>query len=657
MARPHATPLSWTRNRGRNGWDSIFDVPLDQSVETQDLHLNDGGIGTRRGGSVSVTITGVTAPVCALGEFIPGQDLTAAELYLVDSATPPNLFRCAAGAAFTALTMTDAISNPTQVSFATLNGKFYIAYDSPVNRLHLYEPAFSATTPRKAGLPAPAAPTVTNTGAGAYAATARYYATALLEVRTGITVRRSNQSASTSFTPSGAGAAARIASPTTASEGDTHYAVLGSIDGILFYDLGTQALGSTYDDSVNPSAYANGTASPVSGSLTPFPSVKWLATDGSHLIGFGVFESAAGDSVTPRNGRVYISPALGSTSDAFMDEEQIVNSATTNAWVDLSRNSSAVDRGITPKPVNGNLFAFQSNGVYGLVPTESGLRPYRRVLLDPQIGNIDARAIVNAVDRFGRPCSYFLDPVRGPYCVGGADGLRWVGKDVFDVWQTVNRDATTVTAWGMWFPDLHQVIFAISRSANNTPDAMIVLDVTEMHQDEEGDLRGGWVKYLGGFAQSYCGVLFSNTLSATRSVTRVPYVGKTNKLLRYDSTATDDGGEAINPTVTSGVRAIAPALGVRTLQVLRSYIIGQQTNPAGSQIVVVQQLTRNAGDETPRQSTVSLTPSGSETYVLRQFEDAALQDAWCFQVTLSCGITGNFKLAQWYGQVTEEAPL
>ena len=89
--------LNWLKNRGRNGWDSPLRVGQESSVETRNCHFYDDGLGKKRGGSTNITITGVTAPITAMFEFIPGQDLTAAELFVVESSGTTKILRCAAG--------------------------------------------------------------------------------------------------------------------------------------------------------------------------------------------------------------------------------------------------------------------------------------------------------------------------------------------------------------------------------------------------------------------------------------------------------------------------------------------------------------------------------------------------------------------------------
>ncbi len=658
--------LAWVKNLGRNGWDPPIEVTNTRSVESRNVQLYKGGLGTKRGGSVSVTITGVTAPVLGIFEYIQTA-LASAELWLVDSSATTKILRCAGGSSFTNETLKDNyVSNPELTSTAVLNGKHYIAYKSGVNRLHVYDPNnASADTVRRTGLKAFAAgPTVANTGSGSYAATARYYRTRSIEQQSGVTTRRSEPSAATLFTPSGSGTAARVTRPTAVSENETHWEVEGSTDGITFYVVAGDAANAiaspiaiattTYDDSSTVTTWGTTlTASAVSGTYTPFPSVKCLGTDGKHLYGFGNYELVAGDSVTPKSGRFYFTPPLDTTTTN--DDERISNTTTIQGWIDVSRSAGTIDRGCSPKPVNNAIFCFQDRGVYALYPTESAITPYRRVVVNPQVGNLAQQAIVVGIDRNGKTACYFLDPVLGPYTVGGPDGLAWCGKDVADIWATVNRDATTCAASGEWFPDLSLILWLVAINGSNTPNFGIGLDPTKMAPDAQGDLRGGWVTWDGDFVSSVPIRCFSNTLNATRSSKRVPYTGGASKLLRYDPTVNRDDTTTVQAYVTGGAQVVGTE--VTTLDV--SYVIAS----AQSGVTLQQTLIRNTSDETPRTSTVPLDPVGSEATVLRKFGasggslDSALTDAWCFQPQIGDSAAANtaWQVNQWRARITQGA--
>lgn len=662
----NSQPVAWTRNRGRNGWDDPLGVGDGWCVECRNIHYYNGGLGTKRGGSTSIGISGATGPINAAVEYIPGQDPTKAELFLVDASTPNKILRGNTGTnsttlTLTSLTLTDTIRNSPHIFSAVgLNGKLYCAYNpvdgalAVVNRLHVFDPILSTSTLRRAGLaPFAAAATVANTGAGAYPATLRYYKTRNVIQESSITVVRSEANSSVSFTPSGAGTAARITRPTAVGEAETHWEVYGSTDDVTYYGpIATVAIATTtYDDSSTPSTWATSyDAEPVAGFHTPMPAVKYLATNGSRLLGFGVWASSAGDSLTPRDGRVYIGPVLDSSSTH--DDERINNTTSLQGWLDVARNSGAVDRGITSRPVNNTFYVFQSVGIYGLIPTENDVTPYRRVVIDSAKGAVNNQSIVLAQDRNGAACAYFLDPTLGPCVLGGSQGLKWCGKDVKDLWDTVNLDATTQVAHGCWYPDRNQVLWWVATGSNNEPTLALALDVTEQEVDEAGDLRGGWSVYDGDFAKARSSVMFSNTVAATRSIKRVPYVGLTaGTFLRYDESVTSDNSTTFQAYATSG----ALAQDTHALEVKRAYLRGG----ASSGTTIQQSLVRNFGDETSRTSTVTLTPTGSATLVLKKFEDAALQDGDAVQVTLGdvSAVASAWTLYRWNAEVETGAAL
>jgi hypothetical protein len=537
------------------------------------------------------------------------------------------------------------------VSWAIVNGKLYLAYDGTTNRLKVFDPGLSTTTTRYAGMGTPAAATVANGGgAGAYPAVLRYYRIAYIEVRGGVTVRRSQLGPLVSFTPGGANANATVTKPASISEGETHWEVYGSADDALYYALAANvddALSAailvattTYADTTLVGNYANFGAAPQEGANTPFPSVKSLGTDGSRLYGFGVWETTAGDSMTPKSGRFYFGPVLDSSS--VHDDERINNTTTLVGYLDLARNASGTDTGVSQRPVNNIIFAFQTNGIFEIYPTESDIVPYRRVVRSTQIGNLTQRMIAVATDRHGSPCCFFVDPIKGPYMAGGADGLVWCSKDVSDVWETVDLENTANIGWTLWVPSRQQVIFAVCVSGA-APTLALVLDVSEQEPDEKGDLRNGWTVYDGDFVQRM-GVLFSNTLAATRSRTKVPYTGGA-KLLRYDETVDRDDTTNFQAYVRSGA-LIAEA---RAAQLDRAYIYSS----AQTGVSVRHRLIRAAGAEN-RDSTVSLAPIGTETIVIAKAQEAAAQDASILQVEIGDAAAANvhWHFYRWQGSVT-----
>lgn len=641
--------LLWARCRGRNGWDSPLDLPEDSAAEARNWHFYEGALGGKRGGSTSVAIVGVSG-LNFLYRFLPGQDETAAEFFAVDNSATNQILRMAAASTFTALTLKDNIAaSDTVISMATLNGKLYIAYDGNINRLHVFDPGLSTTLVRRAGLATPAAASVANTGAGTYPATLRYYRVQWRVKSGSIIKRQSVLGATVSFTPAGTGTHARVTQPAVANEGETHWVIYGSDDDVLYYELAEVVIATTtYDDNATPSEYGTSNdPAPDEGAFTPFPAVKYLATDGNRLLGFGVWETAAGSSLEPKAGRVYFGPVLDSDLTYGTDDDERISSTTEiEGWIDISRNSGSVDRGISPRPLNGVFYVFLSRGIHMLVPTESAFAPYRRVTLSSELGAVSNQSIVMGEDEQGRACCYFLDPELGPYRIG-AGGLQRCGKDVQDLWDTVNHGATGVVAWGTYYKALNLVLFAVATGSSNDPDTILAFDVTEGRPGEDG-IRGGWTVWDGDFASARTGCMFASTLGATMGRSLVPYTGNT-KLLRYNPSATQDDATSFRGYVRS--RAFVGDTLTKNKQVMRAYVLAS----AETGVTLTQGYVRNFGDETSRTDTALLTPVGSETKVLKKFESPDLADAYAFQVEIgdASAAATTFTLERWWTEFKE----
>ena len=130
----------------------------------------------RQGGTNGINATepwSANASLLALMRHTPTADESAAEMWAASDENPPKLARMAAGNTFTAVTVGDAftVGDVKYINGVSLNGKFFIAGNTAQDRLHVW----TGSTFRRVGLATPAAPTVANTGAGAYAATLRYY--------------------------------------------------------------------------------------------------------------------------------------------------------------------------------------------------------------------------------------------------------------------------------------------------------------------------------------------------------------------------------------------------------------------------------------------------------------------------------------------------
>ena len=653
MARKQTSLLAWTRCRGRNGWDAPQDIPADMGEECLNVDFYDGGLGRKRGGSADSGITahaGLGSTLwCDIVSWVPGQDPSARELFAFTLDGSAKIGRVAAGSVATNITNATSVQlgGTRRTSCAALNGKLFMTWGT--SRIYVYDPGYSTTANRVVGLAThAAAPTVANTGSGSYAAVARYYKTASTEQQSSVTVRRSELSAaSTVFTPSGSGTHARITRPTAVNEGETHWEVYASADGVDYYGpIGTIAIATTtYDDNLTVTTYETDyDLAPVEGANKPFPGCKFLYSNGSRLFGLGRASAQDTSVIARQSGTVYFSPALDSS--AIHDEERCQDTIDARGALVLGRNAGGVDRGLSGL---GNIVvAFQSQGIYGLVPTEDADTPFRRVKYSDSIGAVSHQSLVQAEDELGRPCIYFLDPIKGPYRLG-QDGLRWVGKDVYDVWSTVNlgADSTYFYPHGVYYQAKRQVWFWVNAGGSVLPSAMLVLDIPEQEADERGDLRGGWSKWTGTLTACISSAMMANTLGSTMSLDLKPYANSYSVSSATIYKADNATGDNVQAYIQSGGLNMAP---IRN-GITRSTLLAQ----ASSGVTITQTFVRNFGDETNRTDTVSLTASGSESHVLKAFDASTLQDAYVFQVRLGDGSAAQnqWTLDRWYAHLNE----
>lgn len=615
MANRQDTTVVVTGLKGRDGFStSPLTVPNSKAREMKNVDLYRAEFARKRGGAdatfSSTTGQAFTGIMSSLIRYVPGADPTAAQFWAVDSAATPVVQRLAGGTAWASPTLKDNISSNAQnVIGATYNGKLFLAYDSAVDRLHVWD----GSTVRRTGLATPAAPTVANTGAGAYPATLRYYKVAYAEIVGSTAIRLSEMSSAVSFTPSGAGTAARVTKPAAINEGETHWLLYGSADGDAYYLLAETAVGTTtYDDSGTPSGYSGGNAPAPVGQQTNWTSVKYLLSTGNQLLGAGSWEGG-------KNNRVWFSGFPGQFEEVDCDE--IVPQTTTiSNYVDLDENDGGVITGLGG-PLDGRPLVFKRNQVWRLVPTglDNPVYQPRPIFKGSTIGCLRHQTIVNAEDETGAPAVYWLSDT-GPYRLG-SNGPQALVDDIQDVWDTVNLAASNVVAHGVYHAALRQIWWWIATGSNNDPDTKIVYHIRDGQATVDGRIRGGWVVHDGASAAARCSVMMSNTLGATMSRDLKPYAGKSTGtvILKCDTSATDDAGTTFQAYVDLPERHFA-GLGRRCI-VGSPVVLGS----VGTQAIAVT-LTGDYGQTVGRTSTVSMSATGSETRTLRTVESVAYGD-------------------------------
>lgn len=289
--------------------------------------------------------------------------------------------------------------NLTEMHAVSFNGKLFLAYKSSVNRLHVWD----GTSVRRVGLTVSGVGSAANTGAGAYAATARQYRFSQ-RIKSGTDiVCESELSAAISFTPSGGGAAARVTGP-TAVDSATHWVLYGLISSAgdvydLYEEIAETALGSTYDDSTAPASYS-GDAPPVLNSNIPPPSAKCLATDSTRLILTGAWETSSTTGQTvPAANRVWFSRPLAATDVG--DDEVVPN----ELWLNIGDAGPTTGLGT----IYTDVYVFKLGATHKLVPTQDPDGPFSRVLISENFGAVGQRCITNGETEDGFSAIFFAD--------------------------------------------------------------------------------------------------------------------------------------------------------------------------------------------------------------------------------------------------------
>lgn len=294
---------------------------------------------------------------------------------------------------------TPVAASLTQMHSVTFNGNLFLAYDSAVNRLHLWD----GTSVRRVGLIVSGVGSAANTGAGAYAATARRYRFSQRIKSGSDIIAESELSAAISFTPSGAGSGVLVTGP-TAVDSATHWVLYGLISSAgdvydLYEELAETVIGGTYDDSTAPASYS-GDAPPVLDSNIPPPSAKFLATDSTRLLMAGAWETTSTTGQTaPAANRVWFTRPLGATDVG--DDESVPN----GLWLNIGDAGPCTGLGT----IYTDVYAFKNGSTHKLVPTQDPDGPFSRVLISENFGAIGQRCITNGETEDGFSAIYFAD--------------------------------------------------------------------------------------------------------------------------------------------------------------------------------------------------------------------------------------------------------
>jgi len=564
----------------------------------------------RHGASLQSIGSPLVGNISFLGRHVPSTDETVAELWMADDSSPPVVAHLVPGPNIVAVSMKDPVTGgPWDLMGASIHGKYMLAYDSGVPRLHCWD----GTSVRRTGLHGPADPfTITDSGSGTYPPQFRAYRWRVITKSGSVVVRRSEYNFGQGIFPSGTGSGVTITTPAPPNEGETDWELEGSPDGINYFLIQTLPLATvSYTDTTAPGQYSTFPLSPTTGTYALQKSYRYIAIDQNRVLGWGSF------TPTDPQHRLEFSAAGGSSN--ITDEERVPLAN----YIDLDEADSGPPTGLIG-PVFGAFYVFKYRQVWKLVATGNVNQPYSVYPISKVIGALNQQSIRLAEDASGNPAIYFLS-TRGPYRLG-LQGLEYLGHQIEDLWlgptQRMNL-AAPIPAHAVYHSDVRQVWFWFAVGNQTEPSLKVMFDV----------VRSSWALHQGASTRARCSAMYANTWGATMSRDLKPYVGSNDlpaspKVLKCDDqTVTGDASEAYRAYVLT-----KPYL----LGGLGAYCtVGQGMLVAESASGVELQLSlvRDFGKET-RVSYCNLTPEGAETRVQKLFDAAALGSAWAMQITL-----------------------
>ena len=523
------------------------------------------------------------------------------------------------------LTPTDAATSTypeaLRINAQTLHGKWFVAYKSAEDRMHVWD----GTSLRRVGMAPPvAAPTAVDTAAAGVFTGVRLYRVRFIERDGTVILRRSEPSPELTFTPSGVNTGATVTRPAVVSEGETHWELEASDGDGNFYIIDTVAIGTTTStDTTQPATdYANSELSEDIGDYALVPSVKFVKADQDRLIMAGSWTEAEKDS------RVYWTPVW---KDPGVGNDERLPADIDN-FVDLDWMVGGGLTGISD-PVNGVFYAFKWNRIYKFQRTGRLDQAYDVFLLSSFRGALPG-SIIAGTDEYGRGCIYFLDPAVGPMRVG-AQGLQHI-KNIRGTWLTVNTKADDVLAHGVYYPDKFQVHWWVPVNGADTPNKKLVLQVNELRtsSDDAGTSRG-WAVATGKIAEAWCSTVVPEEITdedtGDVSLSYRPYIGlsSTDYILRADVGSTDNGQTFRAKIITKPflLSGLLNRFGAMTAALLAD------PNP-DPDIRINVRFIRDFGLE-ENLTTTDFTREGSETLVIKTFDNLVMSSARSIQIEFS----------------------
>jgi hypothetical protein len=618
---------------GMNTTDPETSLPPGQVRLVENVDLLLGGLGEKRAGFSDGPV-GANQPqgaantdIVALFRHVPNGEENGAELWAVIRPTAPGVLgirRFAAGV-WSNVTLNDVAdwTNGETWSFATFNRKLFIAYDSAVNRLHVWD----GTSVRRVGLAPPAvAPGLANIGAGALTFNRWYRVRFRSGPGTPVT-QLISEASPPAFIGVAASSGVRVTRPAlvdgieqswdieaaSAAAGPWFTIALGLPIGTLFSD-DTSATITT----VSPA--------PEAGIYQLPPSAKYLSVFLNQVVMAGAWEttSIAGQTV-PQNNRVWYTRPLH-TFD-ISDDEAIPSTLTSKFWTDVGEDNDRVN-GLS-YPVFGMPYVTKRRQFWALNPTDDVAQPFRAVRITDSVGCRDYRTICIGEDERGDPALYW-NSLRGPYRLTRG-GMQYLGRDLELNAELVLADRA------VWVADRRQ-IWWVRAISGFFP---YVFNVRFGRPTDNGDVRNGWTAYSDIAADRLMNALcvfgegFSTTADRLLPVTGGRTIGAIQSYLwQFDPFVDSDVGTAYRGLIRSGQITLGDLF--YNVSVYPPRIYGAPRNQTALlQWTLFRNLT-NPANEAPQVSTVSLLQTfGPPVFKnIGTFEGIGQSDGEVFQYEL-----------------------
>lgn len=590
---------------GVNNSDSPTLLADNQVVDARNIDYRDGALGSKRNGTEGLDLTSAAfdSPVIALFRHTPTNAIGNDELWGIDA--NGNIDRRVGGTWQGGVTRSNDFVVVNAANYdanaVSLHGKLFIAAQGSEDRLLVWD----GTVLRWAGIAQPSSPSLADTAvAGTYAET-RYIRIRYTEQVAGVTVRRSEPSATVSIAPAGTFDGITITKPagteaTTAvtMEGQTHWEVEASIDNILFYRIATVAIGtaSYTDNTAYETGYSSNTLSEAAGEYVPPGSARHVAVDEDRIVMAGSFFTA-GYGAT-----VWWTPV--GADDGVGNDERIPTA--TRQFITFDGLDGGEVRCLAPGS-SGNVYVFKRTRVYKMIRTGIQTSAYSPVT-ESQARGCTERGAVAGTDHMGVPCVYFTDPTQG-LCRIGQRGIEDLALSVRSTWKRRNLGAT-IHPRLIYYPDLGQVWYSVALDSESFP-SLLFFHETKYGANLFHDGLPATARSFALFPDTTTGILTPRfgTIS-----TALPG-GGTTYIHKADTGTTDTG-----TTFRAYVKTKPYMLGTlwEKFGMMAGVLLGRAE--AGTTITI--QMIRNFGVET-KSVTASLSPATTESHVIRPIDNAS----------------------------------